>query len=137
MVVFWALDRFTREGTYETLRYLNPLSSYGVMFRSYTEQWVDSCGMFKEAIIGFIAAIAKQESVRLGERVRAGLERVKASGKRLGRPREQLNMAKMRAMRSQGLGWRTIAREMRVSYQTVRRALKMSGKSGTGSSSPP
>ena len=51
VVVFWALDRFTREGTYETLRYLNLLSSYGVMFRSYTEQWVDSCGIFKDAII--------------------------------------------------------------------------------------
>ena len=134
VVVFWALDRLSREGSYETLRYLNLLSSYGVMFRSYTEQWVDSCGIFKDAIIGFLAAIAKQERVRLGERVRAGLERVKASGKRLGRPREQLNMAKMRAMRSQGLGWRTIAREMKVSYQTVRRALKMSGKSATGSS---
>ena len=29
-------------------------------------------------------------------------------------------------LRTQGLGWRTIAREMKVSYQTVRRALKMS-----------
>lgn len=81
-----------------------------------------------------LAAMAKQQRVRLGERVRAGLERVKASGKPLGRPREQLNMPKMRAMRSQGLGWQTIAREMRVSYQTVRRALTMSGKSATASS---
>ena len=47
LVLFWALDRFTREGTYETLRYLNLLASYGVMFRSYTEQWVGSYGMFK------------------------------------------------------------------------------------------
>jgi DNA invertase Pin-like site-specific DNA recombinase len=126
VVVFWSLDRFTREGTYETLRYLNLLCSYNVMFRSYTEQWVDSCGIFKDAIIGFLAAIAKQERARLAERVRAGLERVKASGKRLGRPREQLNMSRMRAMRAQGLGWRTIARGVGVSYSTVRRALKMS-----------
>ena len=68
VVVFWALDRFTREGTYETLRDLNLLSSCRVMFRRYTERGLDSCGMFKEAIIGFLAAIAKQERVRLGER---------------------------------------------------------------------
>ena len=30
VVVFWALDRFTREGALETLQYLNTLSSYGV-----------------------------------------------------------------------------------------------------------
>jgi DNA invertase Pin-like site-specific DNA recombinase len=30
VVLFWALDRFTREGVYATLQYLQRLTSYGV-----------------------------------------------------------------------------------------------------------
>lgn len=29
VVIFWALDRFTRAGALQTLQYLNQLSSYG------------------------------------------------------------------------------------------------------------
>ena len=36
VVLFWALDRFTREGALQTLQYLSVLSSYGVGLRSYT-----------------------------------------------------------------------------------------------------
>jgi hypothetical protein len=35
------------------------------MFRSYTEQWVDSCGMFKDAIIGLLAATPVQAFLAL------------------------------------------------------------------------
>src|SRR5215469_256071 len=51
LVLFWALDRLSREGVLETLQYLNRLTGYGVGFRSYTEQFFDSCGAFKDAII--------------------------------------------------------------------------------------
>jgi DNA invertase Pin-like site-specific DNA recombinase len=32
VALFWALDRFTREGPLETLQHLNLLSNYGVAF---------------------------------------------------------------------------------------------------------
>jgi DNA invertase Pin-like site-specific DNA recombinase len=86
VVVFWALDRFTREGVLQTLTYLNRLSNYGVAFRSFTEQYLDSCGMFREAVISILATIAKQERIRISERVRAGVARVRANGNRWGRP---------------------------------------------------
>ena len=47
VLVFWALDRLTREGALETLQYLNRLSSYGVGFGSFTEPYLDSCGIIK------------------------------------------------------------------------------------------
>ena len=40
VLVFWALDRFTREGALATLQHLNRLSSYGVGFRSFTEPYL-------------------------------------------------------------------------------------------------
>jgi DNA invertase Pin-like site-specific DNA recombinase len=63
------LDRFScREGVLETLQHLKRLSSYGVAFKSFTEQYLDGAGIFKDAIIGILAALAHQERVRLSER---------------------------------------------------------------------
>jgi len=54
--------------------HLQPLTSYGVEWRSYTEQYLDSCGIFKDAVLGILATIAKQERIRISERVTAGME---------------------------------------------------------------
>jgi DNA invertase Pin-like site-specific DNA recombinase len=86
VVIFWALDRFTREGALQTLQYLNQLSSYSVGYRSSTEPYLDSCGMFKDAVIAILGTIAKQERVRLSERVRAGLHRARSHEPRAGKP---------------------------------------------------
>ena len=57
LVLFWALDRFSREGVLETLQYLERLNSYGVAWRSYTEQYLDSAGVFKDAIVSIIVFV--------------------------------------------------------------------------------
>jgi len=59
LVLFWALDRLSREGVYQTLQHLNRLESYGVGFRSFTEPYFDSCGVFKDAVIAIMATLAK------------------------------------------------------------------------------
>jgi len=38
VIVFWSLDRFTREGTLATLKYLELLEHHGIRWRSVTEQ---------------------------------------------------------------------------------------------------
>jgi DNA invertase Pin-like site-specific DNA recombinase len=87
ILLFWSLDRLSREGTVETLNHLQRLTGYGVNYRSFTEQYLDSTGIFKEAVIGILAAVAKQERVRLSERTIAGLERARAQGRIGGRPK--------------------------------------------------
>lgn len=77
LVLFWALDRFTREGVLPTLKHLERLRDSNVAFKSFTEQYLDSTGMFAEAIIAILAALAKQERLRLKERVNAGLDRIR------------------------------------------------------------
>jgi DNA invertase Pin-like site-specific DNA recombinase len=72
VLLFWALDRLSREGVLGTLQHLNRLTSYGVGYRSFTEQYFDSCGIFKDAVIAIIATVAKQKRVRISLRVRAG-----------------------------------------------------------------
>ena len=53
-----------------TLQYLQRLDGYGVAWRSFTEQYLDSTGIFKDAVISIMATIAKQENVRRSERIR-------------------------------------------------------------------
>ena len=121
VLLFWSLDRLSREGVLETLQHLQRLTSYGVCWRSFTEQYLDSTGIFRDAVIGILAAIAKQERVRLAERTRAGLERVRREGKRLGRPMAKADSAMIRQMRDQSASWSEIARRTGLSRGTVQK----------------
>jgi DNA invertase Pin-like site-specific DNA recombinase len=78
LLVFWALDRFTREGTLATLKYLEQLETYGIRWRSFTEPWIDSAGPFRDVVISLLASLAKQERTRLKERVKAGAGSLRA-----------------------------------------------------------
>src|SRR6516164_1517075 len=89
ILLFWSLDRLSREGTVETLNHLQRLTNYGVHWRSFTEQYLDSTGIFREAVIGILAAVAKQERVRISERVQAGLARARKEGRIGGRPKAE------------------------------------------------
>jgi len=121
VLLFWSLDRLSREGVLETLQHLNRLTSYGVNYRSFTEQYFDSCGIFKDAVISILATIAKQERIRISERVRAGLDRARSKGKRLGRPRTVVDVPRVSALRAQGLGWKKIASQIGVGVGTLHR----------------
>ena len=123
VLLFWALDRLSREGVLETLQHLNRLTAYGVAWRSFTEQFFDSCGPFRDAVIAIMATLAKQERIKRSERTKAGLARVRAAGKRLGRP-VRLNgehHAAVARLRAQGRSGRAIARELGISEGSVRR----------------
>ena len=119
MVLFWALDRFSREGVTETLNYLKVLDSYGVAWKSFTESYLDSTGMFKEAVIAILAAVAKQEHARLSERVVAGLRRAKREGKTLGRPKAIVDRERIRDARAAGQSLRQIANQFGISHTLV------------------
>jgi DNA invertase Pin-like site-specific DNA recombinase len=99
-----------------------------VGYRSFTEGYLDSCGMFKDAIIAILGVIAKQERVRISERVRAGLSRARAqgtrSGKPVGRPRAIFRRDQVMELRDQGKSWRQIAAECHAGVTTVRRACR-------------
>ncbi len=77
MLLFYALDRFSRAGTRETIRYLQMLDDYGVSYKSFTEQYIDSSGIFKDVIIALLSTLAKQERIRISERVKAGLAKAR------------------------------------------------------------
>src|SRR5215472_6236042 len=80
LVLFWSLDRFSREGVLETLQHLQRLGSCGVEWFSYREEYLRSVGVFKEAVLAILAAVAKQERIRIQERINAGLAKARKQG---------------------------------------------------------
>ena len=110
LVLFWSLDRFSREGVLETLNHLRRLEAAGVGFRSLTEQYLDSCGIFKDAVLSILATTAKQERVRLSERTLAGLEKARNQGRIGGRPRLIVNRDELARLDRSSPGWGIIAR---------------------------
>jgi DNA invertase Pin-like site-specific DNA recombinase len=122
LVLFWALDRLSREGVWETLQHLRRLESYGVGFRSYTEPYFDSCGVFKDAVIAIMATLAKQERIRRSERTKAGLAIARAKGKTLGRPRIlRATPQDVQRLRAAGRSYRATARELGISLRSAQR----------------
>jgi DNA invertase Pin-like site-specific DNA recombinase len=120
LLLFWSLDRLSREGVLPTLQYLNQLTTYGVNYRSFTEQYFDSCGVFRDAVISILATVAKQERIRISERVRAGIARRKAQGKRFGGGTvKAIDMQEVGRLRAQGASMASIAKALKVSAGTI------------------
>ena len=72
-----------------------------------------ACGVFAEF-----------EQAMIQERVRAGLERARAQGKTLGRPRVAEDVERsVRRLRDEGIGKRKIAKQLGVGVSTVMRVL--------------
>src|SRR5712672_3163335 len=100
LVLFWSLDRLSREGVLQTLNYLSRLTSYGVGYRSFSEQYFDSCGIFKDAVIAIMATVAKQERLRISEITKAGLESARRKGIPLGRRRVRVDIDRLKQLRA-------------------------------------
>jgi DNA invertase Pin-like site-specific DNA recombinase len=123
VVLVWALDRFTREGVFETFDYVRKLTTHGVQFESYTEAHFRTTGPAGELMLAIAAWIAKQERLRISERTKAGMERAKRAGKQIGRPCRVYDHDKVRRLRDDGFSLRAIARKLGISFMTVSRTL--------------
>lgn len=121
-VLFWAMDRFSRDGIEATLSYIRQLDAYKVGFRSYQEPFFDSAGPFKEFMISAFATFASLERARISERTLAGLAKARAAGRIGGRPKIENNpktMARVVKLRNAGLSIRNVATELELSPTTV------------------
>src|SRR5262245_51311037 len=103
ILVFWDLSRLSREGVLRTLHHLALLDKYGVRWKSFTQQYLDSSiPLVKDIAVSIHAAIAADEHDRISNRVRAGLQRAKREGKVLGRKRIIVDRETMRRMHDNG-----------------------------------
>ena len=76
---------------------------------------------FGELVAAIFAFVASFERKRTIERVLAGLERARANGTTLGRPRVVVNREKVWRLRDSGRSIRDIAGSLKLSHGTVKR----------------
>jgi len=124
VVLVWALDRFTREGVWKTFDYVQQLTANAIQFESYTEAHFRTTGPAGELMLAIAAWIAKQERLRISERTKAGIDRARRAGKRIGRPARVYDRVRIREMHRGGMSLRSIGQKLGISFMTVSRALK-------------
>ena len=116
VLLFWSLDRLSREGVRETIGYLTTLEQHGIDWVSFSEPFLSTLGAFKDAIIALLSSLAKQERARISERTKAGMARAKANGQTFGRPRTPADrIEKAQKLRTDGLTYAKIGEQMGVS----------------------
>jgi DNA invertase Pin-like site-specific DNA recombinase len=129
MVLVWALDRFSRAGMASTIVELQRLNSYGVSFHSYTEPHLSTDNeLVRDLLLAVLSSLAKLERQKISERTKAGLERARVRGKRLGRP--QISAMKRRQLcmvLDAGKSWHAASVETRIPYATVKKYARALG----------
>ncbi len=87
-LIFWSMDRFSREGWSNVCGYIKRLTRNGVALLSYTESWLNTAedNPTTELLMTIFAWLAKVERAKISSRVKAGMARSKVEGKKLGRP---------------------------------------------------
>lgn len=86
LLLVWKMDRAFRS-VLDAANTLERLRTWKVGLRSYTEPWLDTTSPFGEALYYITVAYAQLERGILRERVKAGMERARKQGIKIGRPR--------------------------------------------------
>lgn len=124
LLLVWALDRLTREGTLKTLLLIDRLSSYGVKVKSLRESWLDPASATYDLLVPVWAWAARQEIVRLSSRIKSGLARAKSMGVVLGRRPIPVEVDRVLEAYKQHQSVRTVARMLGYSRTMVHRTIK-------------
>jgi DNA invertase Pin-like site-specific DNA recombinase len=129
MVLVWALDRFTRNGMAATVVDLQRLASYGVSFHSYSEPHLSTDNeLVRDVLLAVLASLAKLEREKISQRTKAGLERARARGRRLGRPAfSTKEREKLRAALDRGNSWHAVSIATGIPYSTVKKHARALG----------
>lgn len=125
LLLFWDLSRFSRAGTLFTLQKLKELENLGINWESYQEAYFRSMGQFKDVVLSVVATVAKLEREKLSERTKAGLERVRKKGKKLGRPPvSKYHVRKVLSLYEKFGSINRVSKEVNLSYGAVYKIIK-------------
>ena len=102
VVIVWALDRLSREGIFATAYTLKRLAETGCKVVALQEPWVEAMDPVRDLLVAIMAWVAGAESERRSQRTKAGLERAKAAGVHLGRPKGSRDTKARRARSDRG-----------------------------------
>lgn len=117
--------------TLETVNLIAKMENMGVMVwsispnESFTRQNDPSV---RQLLLMIMSWVAQRERDNLVARTKAGIDRARAEGHLLGRPRADIDFEKLRIMRAEGKSWETISDEIKYPVMTIYRARKRRGE---------
>lgn len=123
VVMSWSVDRLGRS-LQDLLHLLSELHSMNIDLYLH-QQGIDTTSPAGKAMFQMLGVFAEFERSMIQERVKAGLERARSQGKRLGRP--PVAPSKIMAIKKkhkQGLSIRKIAKEVNVGHGVIQRVIK-------------
>lgn len=127
-VLVYKLDRFGRSAL-DLLANIRALNDAGCRFIAVTQGIDIGAGgdPMSRLMLTILAAVAEFERELIRERTRLGLRKAAEQGRKGGRPRVAVDVAKARALFNATDGsssWSSVARALGVNRETLRRALK-------------
>ena len=123
VVLVWKFDRFARS-TKELINALEEFNNLGVDFISYKEN-VDTSTPAGKILFTMISAFAEFERAIIRERVKAGMEKAKARGTRIGRPKiPPFTKQKVIRLKETGLPYKEIIKQVRISKSAYYEIIK-------------
>jgi len=129
VVLVWKMDRLARS-LQHLLATLKDLTDWGVGFASLRDPGIDTTTASGRLMLQILGAFAEFEREIIRERVKAGVDRARRQGKRLGRPPKVfVSMEKIQPLLARGLSVRAIARELEAPEATVRGVIKRCAES--------
>src|ERR671922_2462961 len=118
VVLVWRYDRFARS-TQALVHALNEFHRLGVDFISYQEN-IDTTTPQGELIFTVMASLAQFERALISERVKAGMARAKAQGKRISRaPLAEDIQERIATLYGQGVSIQQISKQLSIGYGTA------------------
>ena len=120
IVLSWSVDRLGRS-LQDLIGFLNELHGKNIDLYLH-QQGVDTSTPSGKALFQMMGVFAEFERSMIQERVKAGLERAKAEGKTLGRPKVSIKQEnRIIELRKTGMGIRKVASEVGVGVSVVQR----------------
>jgi putative DNA-invertase from lambdoid prophage Rac len=120
-VIVWKIDRFGRSLRH-LVNTLADLEALGVAFISLRDS-LDFSTPSGKLQFHVLAAVAQFERELIRERVSAGMKIAKKRGVHCGRPRREVDVAKVRKMRDAGATWENVAAALKVPRTVCQRSV--------------
>lgn len=122
VVLVYRFDRFAR-GVRHLVTALDEFQALGVEFVSYSES-LDTSTPMGRAMFSIVAALCELERDIIVERSVEGQRRARARGTHIGRPRRDVDEARVLWLRAEGVSLRGIARAVAASRSVVTRVVR-------------
>jgi putative DNA-invertase from lambdoid prophage Rac len=130
-LLVWKVSRLGRDmrEVISTVYELSDLGITTVPIKSQTGPLSSSMGKLLWAVQAWFAEFENDER---SENIKSGLKQALEAGKKLGRPRVDIDRSEVEALRASGASWRTIAKKLGVGVGTAHRIAQPRSKNVCG-----